>query len=1071
MPIMNNFQLRNTSFNPLANEPIVYNVTSNAQYFKNGDLIKLTLISDQANYTVFANFSTIDDHFLPANEHVRDYQNGTYILNYTLNTNNTRPDGLYQIIINTTNIITGFSILNTTFLNLDNTNPNIYIRTPQNGTFLRTSNISVEGFMNATGSRISVATINDSRFEFLTSVIGKFAGDFIITNKSAINQGKINLRVILKDSVNLINSTVISFTLDNTNPNITINALQNLGKDVLIINLGIEGTFSPIQDFQFNISEFFIMVGGSPIGQITHSLILSNLGNPLTDGKYTLNITVEDSVNLSYSLFIPFVIDLTPPLFEAIIQNVSDPEYYQNVNISIINPKDAVSGLKSIIFYYSIDNKTSWNFIDITGTCWAIIPSFPYQTIVFYQIKLTDNSNNENDSAIFNYNVTDKVAPVLGAIHQVPLNPNQDTPVNISFTSVIDLGAGIANIYLNYSIDGGLNWILKDITNNKWGLIEKQPPDTNVLYQIIAFDKAGNKIESEMMNYIVYFEYNFKKLLIFIIIFGSVLALSSYSGKIIYLRRKQKKLWVEYLNEKQKFDTYTDLRVADLNLILNDIESIELNLNKLLKFQWISKEAHSNFDKSYKYRMLEEFIGITQFSNEIKTITTNWNIEKKKFNEKFHNLGQDLQIPKREMQFLGKIDESIIALGSLMSSLRKKYPYYVLNIQSNIKIEYPFEAFDLKLTKVINQFQLKYNEFEEQFDQLLISRKTKLIEDNLSDLNLIFRDIDEWLRNAEEWSKILPLPKYRGYNYLLKLKKEQYTSLKDVFSLKIEKFRAELTGSINFAQDFIRWNYNNSVNALKKFEKTIYEDFMRRISVGDIGSFGINDFMKEKFEIFNFSIAADKRKIDEFYESHKEFHVKNIYDDWNAFIGEIPSKLEEIKSKVNDFFEPISRLVSLIQGISINFYKTSMNQIKKYEKGAFNAIDTTDKVSPLNVLISTTVWRINQIDNTIKSWINLLPFELETPQLVILLRSWNELKEQVYEKLNTLSNAQKVYKCEIMHEILDPLNDEIWACSNCGAITCTEHLEKWYHRKEAPECFKCGKTNTFKLKYSNDYIK
>jgi hypothetical protein len=58
---------------------------------------------------------------------------------------------------------------------------------------------------------------------------------------------------------------------------------------------------------------------------------------------------------------------------------------------------------------------------------------------------------------------------------------------------------------------------------------------------------------------------------------------------------------------------------------------------------------------------------------------------------------------------------------------------------------------------------------------------------------------------------------------------------------------------------------------------------------------------------------------------------------------------------------------------------------------------------------------------------------------------------------------KKIYKCEIMHEVLDPLNTEVWECSNCGAIACMEHLEKWYHRKQAPECFKCGKTSTFKI--------
>ncbi|MDD1777517.1 MAG: hypothetical protein LUQ65_05055 [Candidatus Helarchaeota archaeon] len=1044
--------------------PIVNNITANDQYFKNGDLIKLTLVCDQANYSISANFSSIDDQFLPGEEYFLDHKNGTYLINYTLSPSNTKPNGLYQITINSTNLATGFSTLNTTFLSLDNIIPNIYISTPRNGAFIRTSNVTIEGFMNATGSKINFLTINDTRFEFLTNMIGEAEGNFVIANKSAIKEGSVSLLIELRDSVNLINISVISFTLDNTKPTLTVNAILPITGNELMINLGLGGTFSPISDFQYNIPEFSIFVGGSPIGEISHSLILANIGTPLMDGKYTLNITLTDSVNLSYSHFIPLIIDVSPPNFEAIIQNITTPEYYQQVNISIINPYDNVSGINSTIFYYSIDNKTSWNSIDITEINWAVIPALPYQTLVYYQFKLKDNKNNENNSKIFNYTTTDKIIPILGEIFQNPVNPNQNTPVNITIPSAIDLGAGIAHIYLNYSINNGLNWALQDITLTRWGLIEKQPSDTMVLYQLIVVDRADNENKSQIMEYIVYFEFDYGNFFTFLVILGSVVGLSAYSAKVIYSRRKQKKLRLEYSTEKQKFNSYTDLRLEDLNFLLNDIEAVESDLNKILKFQWIAEDDPSKADNDYIYRMIKEFMGINQFSNELLAIEAGWNVKKQEFDDKFRVLKEDSGVSKREVRLVGRIDACAIALGKLNKTFREKFPLYIEGKQSQLKIEYPLGVFDQKLAKLINDFQSKYNKFTKEFEQLLIARQNKVIEGHLNELGSLFKETDEWLKNAEEWSKVLPLPNERGYKYLLKLKKDQYNSLKDDFSVKIEKYRAELSSSIAFAQDFIKWNYDSSTAKLRKFEKTINEDVVRFISAEDFDSANLNAFIEEKFNSFNTTFETDKRKVEEFYETHKEFHIQEVYEEWTAFMKDLPVALDKIKTNLNKYIQPVSRLFNLIKGIRMNFYNDTMSAIEKLSGATSESIKLEETVSPVDTVFSNVIWKINRIDNEIKKWIDHLPFDLETSQLMIVIRDWSETKEEIFEKLNKLGKEKRIYKCEIMHEVLDPLNAEIWECSNCGAIACLEHLEKWYHRKQAPECFKCGKAGTFKLK-------
>ena len=971
--------LQNETLNPLDGEPVINNVTANAHYFKNGDLIDLFVTCDRANYSLFANFSIIDDKFSPSDEQVLDYNNGIYRINYTLDLSNIRPDGTYQVIINVTNSTTSqFTLYNDMYLTLDNTVP----------------------------------TLKDIAF-------AQSGGLFYIFGNA-------------------------------------------------------NGTFSPIKNFTHNIPEFNLTT--DPTGELSGLFVLKN-SIPLLEGNYPLIITITDSVNLTNSLDIPLTVDMTPPTFDKINRTPLEPEYDEDVQVTIYNASDAITGIKSITLYYSIDGNP-WTQINITGNRSGIIPQFQYNTEVLYYIELLDNypinttayenfSYVNNDppnmkiSETFNYTVNDTRPPVVGPIQGYPLHPTQHMTVNISIAYVYDTGSGIANISLSYSVDGGIHWNSKDITKNQWGIIEAQPPFSTVYYQIIVIDKAGNKFTSEIISYVVQFDIT--RLLVFLIIIGAVVGISTYSGKVVYSRRKQKSLQMKFLEEKEEFKTYIDFRLADIEIILNDIGNIELNIDNLLQFQWAPPKGELRSEKLYRYRLIKEFAGITQLSTEIKTIRAYLDLRVREINKKFHILKPFTHFSQQMIQFYKKIDVAINASGHLIKTFRKKYPIFLEKVQSYYKIEFPLDEFDRKFAGCINEFQGNYKEFAREFDQLLISRQIRLIETHIDELDLIFNETDEWLKNAENWSKILPLPKDRGYKYLLKLKKERYLSVKNKFEMKIEKFRAELTSSILFAQNFIKWNYDNLKNRLKKFEKVIFEDSLRFISSEEIESSKINLFLEEKFNYFNSLLEDHERKIDEFVNSHKEFSIQGIYNEWTTFVGEVPSKLKKIKHNLDKFTQPLYRISKLIKGITNNFYKESLASINKHQDLEFTSVKQSEKLTPLNILFSKIVWKINRIDNKINDWINLLPFDLETPQLVILLRDWNEVKEEVLEKFNTLSKEQRIYKCEIIHEILDPLNDEIWECSNCGAIACTEHLERWYHRKKSPECFKCGKTNTFTI--------
>ncbi|MFX1298674.1 MAG: hypothetical protein ACFFD2_27915, partial [Promethearchaeota archaeon] len=460
---------QNESIELSAENPIVYNVTANATYFKNGDWIELSVNCDQANYSVFANFSTIDDKFLPSPNHTIDQNNGTYTIRYRLNLSNTRPDGQYQVIINATNTTSGlFSLYNNTYLNLDNTPPNIFITTPQNGAYLTTFNVTIGGFMNATNSKIKYVALNDSRFEFLINSTGEVAGNFLIVNKTIITEGAISLRIGLSDSVNWLNYTSITFTLDNTIPNLT-GEVTNLGSNYTVAVLGYaKGTFTPITKFIFNMTDYFDVLD-DPTGKLVDDFFLYNLS--MVDGIYTLNITITDSVNLSNSLLMPFIVDTTPPWFESIKQNISEPEYDQAVNVSIVNPYDEVSGIQNITLLYSTDNQSSWNPIDITTTSYGIIPPFDYGTIVFYKINLIDKAGNFKTSQIYNYRVIETIPPQFEAIIQNISKPEYYQNVSVSIINPHDAISGIKNIILFYSTNNGSSWELCNITANHSGII------------------------------------------------------------------------------------------------------------------------------------------------------------------------------------------------------------------------------------------------------------------------------------------------------------------------------------------------------------------------------------------------------------------------------------------------------------------------------------------------------------------------------------------------------------------------------------------------------------------------
>ncbi|MHA1267264.1 MAG: Ig-like domain-containing protein [Candidatus Helarchaeota archaeon] len=1044
--------------------PIIFNITSTSYFVKNGDFLELFVRCDGANYSVSANFSQIDSEFSLSNQQVLDYNNGTYRINYTIQLSNLKPDGIYSVIINATNVTSGQFVLDSNLtLTLDNTLPSIVqIISPIEGAFLsRTFNITTQVLDNETDiasvefwdgfpeiSGVLLSNDTSAPFIFLWNTTHTLQGPHKIYIRATDLAGNQNI------------SHPVNITIDNTLPTFEPPSITQNGRFFLIFG-NINGTFSPIKHFEYSLPQFSIT--SDPTGLYYGLFALSNSGQPLADGNYTLTISVNDSVDFLAQINIPLTVDLTPPVYDLINHTPAYPEYNQSVLISVFNATDATTGIKNITLYYSAGGNP-WTQIDITSNYSALIPPFPFQTVVTYYVILFDNMGNQRESSYFSYTVNDTRAPVIGMISRIPRSPTQYMEVNISVTYVSDVGSGIKNVFINYSVNLG-QWHLININYSLWGIIPPQTPNSIIYYQLIVIDGAGNVYYSPITSYSVSFDYT--RLLLFLLLIGSIIGISTYSGFWFYSKKRQKSLRLQFLNEYQTFKRFIDLRIADLDLIIKDSNAIELKLDNLLQFQWVPPPRDQKDFPNTSFSSIKQYIGISQLLEEISQIQTDMDQKLKTFSKKFAPLNPHSKISESLISFNKKIETAYISVRSLETTLKEKYPLYLKEVKFRLQIEFPLTDFDQLFAKVLNEFQKKYDPFVKEFNQLLASRKIKEIEWKIEELSSLFKETDEWFENAKNWSHLLPIPKGRGYKYLLNLKRTQYLAIKNEFQLKIEKIRAELKTSIDFAQNFIRWTYNTVSKKLNKFKSTIFEEIIRFISTEGHDISTINSFLEEKFTYFNSLLANDRVKMEDFYESHKEYSIQDLYNEWLSFINEIPLKLNKLREKITQFIPPIYRVHRLIDGITSFFYQKSMNEIKKFLTEEKAEEMTDQKISPLNVLFSRVIWQVNRIDNEINRWVDLLPFDLETPQYMLLLQNWNSTKEEIFDQLNTLSKRQKVYKCEIMHELLDPLNDEIWECSNCGAIACGEHLEKWFHRKEAPECFKCGAVNTFKLKFSS----
>ncbi|MBD3226950.1 MAG: hypothetical protein GF329_02085 [Candidatus Lokiarchaeota archaeon] len=280
-----------------------------------------------------------------------------------------------------------FSTLLIIHFTVDNILPSINVSTPNNGSILSENIINITGYVNGTISEIISLQINDSRFilDFVINPVNQTEGTYSFVNITNI-QGRIDLEIIVQDNISLSHSIILYFFVDSLDPIITCTNIQPgravNGNPIDIIGFA-NGTGSPIKNITINAS-FNLYI--NPISTQSGQYIFRNI-TVLSDGIYTLNITITDSMKKTMSLTFQFYIDNTPP---------SPPSSFNaSVNGNLINLTwSSVSDLTNLTYRIYRNNVNIANISDSSGVLYYEDENLPIG-LYNYTIIVVDDAGNQ----------------------------------------------------------------------------------------------------------------------------------------------------------------------------------------------------------------------------------------------------------------------------------------------------------------------------------------------------------------------------------------------------------------------------------------------------------------------------------------------------------------------------------------------------------------------------------------------------------------------------------------------------------------------------------------------------
>ncbi|MHA1787608.1 MAG: hypothetical protein ACTSXT_00105 [Candidatus Helarchaeota archaeon] len=546
----------------------------------------------------------------------------------------------------------------------------------------------------------------------------------------------------------------------------------------------------------------------------------------------------------------------------------------------------------------------------------------------------------------------------------------------------------------------------------------------------------------------------------YILIF-SFLAITIYV--ILDNFRNLKLLRLKYYENIQNIEKFFQSKENELDLITINLEEIGKNLGKLLCFESVDLKNLSSEEITAKLLFYQDFVGIHQLYTYITNL-------EKEFNENIFNLSRKYQkvnflieYSKRIKNFQRKYNEVNRKLELIKLQLTEEFHNQIFDETKSVKIKYKLNEFENILKQLINKWENMFNKLKNSFDNLLEHKKINELSAMINELESVFSLADEWIENAIMWSKEIPLPPNVGYKNKLKIEYERYKLKKKTFLDQLLEYKKEISIAIEFARNHISWNIEQLRKDHKTFEKSIFEGILRFLSTMNIDLNDLDKFIQTKYKEYLKKINLDKKNILVAIEDNKEFPIADLEDDYKKLVIFQEEGFKNLREKVQLFIVPAYRLIQIIQTMTDDLYNRAKLKLEDFSRQIKENTSEKQKIqAELSKFSIKILKNIEKINHNFEKLFNDFPFQIETQYLVILTRDWNDKKEQILNELNILTKKKRIYKCEIMHEILDPNVDEIWECSNCGTIVCGKHLEKWYYKKKSPECFKCGKIGTFR---------
>ncbi|NHI93976.1 MAG: hypothetical protein EAX96_15920 [Candidatus Lokiarchaeota archaeon] len=596
-------------------------------------------------------------------------------------------------------------------------------------------------------------------------------------------------------------------------------------------------------------------------------------------------------------------------------------------------------------------------------------------------------------------------------------------------------------------------------------------PDSDFDYltdydEIFLYKTDPNDYDTDNDGLSDFFDF-FKLLPIDIPIFILIVVGSATSVLIRYKRTKNK--YKIFQSNIKDFKSNLNNYYLIFNKHTNDLEILNENLNQISKNYIFRNNNEENL--IIEYRLFKKFIGINEILEDLEVVLNKIVLYLDELNKKYRKVGfeEDFKKDFEQLENLKKKKDEEIAF--FLKNLRHIFiKTFYLSDYDKLKADvqsYQISEFEFQFKKFIIFFENKYEDINKNLEDWLSTNVLSQINEEIKILELSFSEIEIWFQNASNWANNLKIPKGYGFHLQLSDKWSIYFQKKDEFKAKILILKEIIQKSIRLTRDFISWNIVLINDNKNKLNKDIRNKIFTKLKNIDVEILDIDELLKVDIENLKQVTLNENKKMQLFFKSHDSYPIEDLIIEWNENFEEFIRILDDIKKEIKNNYKYLARFI-IINKALFNYIEYKINaHIINYEDYVQKNRDRIG-FKLINKFINEKSSKIKRkIEEFERYYINLcnnLPFILSEISISFFIFDWESHKEKIETSLNQFISKKFQFKCDIMQEYLDPYKKEIWECSNCGAISCNEHLEKWYLKKGTPQCFKCGQIGSFSKK-------